>query len=96
MAFILFVYKRGGLVKLAWIAWWIVNAFWLALFAAGSIFLAQRDVDATGSIQTPEIIMLNILVLALPFLIPLLIQIGWLVAMLVIKNKRNKEMTVQG
>ncbi|WP_246516404.1 DUF3923 family protein [Salicibibacter cibarius] len=36
-------------------------------------FLAQRDVDATGAVQTPEIIMLNIFVLALPFIIPLLI-----------------------
>jgi len=32
--------------------------------------LAQRDVDATVAIQTPEIIMLNILVLALPFYSP--------------------------
>ncbi|SDJ32555.1 DUF3923 family protein [Natribacillus halophilus] len=82
-------------MKFAWIAWWIVNAFWLALFASGSILLAQRDVDATGAVQTPGIIMLNILVLAMLFIIPLLIQIGWLVVMLVVKNKRNKEMTVQ-
>lgn len=53
-------------------------------------FFSKRDIDAAGAIQTPEIIMLNILVLALPFLIPLLIQIGWLVAMLVIKNKRKQ------
>ncbi|MFD2759960.1 DUF3923 family protein [Lentibacillus juripiscarius] len=54
-------------MKFSWIAWWIVNAFWLALFAAGSILLAQKDVDAAGAIQTPKIIMLNILVLAVPF-----------------------------
>ncbi|QQK80874.1 DUF3923 family protein [Salicibibacter cibi] len=82
-------------MKFAWIAWWIVNAFWLTLFAVGSFFLAQRDVDATGAVQTPGIIMLSILTLAMAFVIPLLIQLGWLVAMLVVKNKKNKEMTVQ-
>lgn len=82
-------------MKFAWIAWWIVSAFWLVLFAAGSILLAQRDVDATGAVQTPGIITLNILTLSMVFIIPLLIQIGWLIAMLVIKNKRNQEMTVQ-
>ncbi|QQK77021.1 DUF3923 family protein [Salicibibacter cibarius] len=82
-------------MKFAWIAWWIVNAFWLALFAVGSFFLAQRDVDATGAVQTPGIIMLNILTLAMVFIIPLLIQLGWLVAMVIIRRKRNQEMAVQ-
>ncbi|AXF57925.1 DUF3923 family protein [Salicibibacter kimchii] len=80
-------------MKFAWIAWWIVSGFWLALFAAGSIFLAQRDVDATGAVQIPEIIMLNIFVLACfynPFA-----HSTWLVAMVIVRHKRIQETSVQ-
>ncbi|MGM7680796.1 DUF3923 family protein [Cytobacillus sp. Hm23] len=76
-------------MKVAWIAWWIVNAFWLVLFAIGSFYLVQRDVDATGAVQTPEIIMLNITVLVAAFVIPLLFQLGWLIIM-ISKKKQQK------
>ncbi|WP_214484992.1 DUF3923 family protein [Bacillus sp. SM2101] len=77
-------------MKVSWVAWWIINACWLVLFAIGSIYLAQRDVDATGAVQTPEIIMLNITVLVAAFVIPLLFQLGWLIIMISKKSNRNK------
>ncbi|GAJ98935.1 DUF3923 family protein [Geomicrobium sp. JCM 19055] len=49
--------------------------------------MTQREVDGAGAVQTPEIILLNILVFASIFILPLLIQIGWLIVMFVLKKK---------
>nr|WP_042359367.1 DUF3923 family protein [Geomicrobium sp. JCM 19055] len=65
----------------------MVTGFWIAIFAIGSYFLTQREVDGAGAVQTPEIILLNILVFASIFILPLLIQIGWLIVMFVLKKK---------
>ncbi|WP_214483758.1 DUF3923 family protein [Bacillus sp. SM2101] len=78
-------------MRISWIAWWIVNASGLLLFAIGYIYLTQRNVDATGAVQTPEIIMLNITVLVAAFVIPSLFQLVWLIVMISKKSNRNKK-----
>ncbi|EZH65297.1 DUF3923 family protein [Geomicrobium sp. JCM 19038] len=76
-------------MKVSWFFWWLITGFWIVAFVIGSYFLAQREVDGAGAVQTPEIILLNILVFASIFILPLLIQIGWLIVMIVLKKKKK-------
>ncbi len=71
--------ERSDFMKKRWISWWITNCFWAMLFVLGTIMVWTRKVDGAGAIQTPEIKLLSFIVLVLAFVIPLVIQIVWLV-----------------
>ncbi|WP_323744111.1 DUF3923 family protein [Staphylococcus chromogenes] len=47
----------------SWIFWWIITVLECTIFFSLSILLWNRNVDATGALQTLEIKLLNILVL---------------------------------
>ncbi|GGI33938.1 DUF3923 family protein [Staphylococcus chromogenes] len=50
-------------MKASWIFWWIITVLECTIFFSLSILLWNRNVDATGALQTLEIKLLNILVL---------------------------------
>lgn len=35
--------------------WWTLSAFWIVVFGGLAIFIYNREVDAAGAVQTPEI-----------------------------------------
>ena len=82
--------KGGDVMKVSWIFWWLVTIVEVASFLAISAFLWLREVDATGAVQTTELKLLNIAVLAAAFIIPFIIQVIWLVMNLVIKNRQRR------
>ncbi|MBM7717140.1 hypothetical protein JOC94_004165 [Bacillus thermophilus] len=41
--------EKGSLKK-RWIFWWIVNLFWIVLFAVGTAVVWLREVDGAGAI----------------------------------------------
>lgn len=69
----------GAVMKARWIYWWIANAFWIVLFSVGTIFIFIREVDGAGAVQTPELKLVAFIVLLAAFIIPLIIQIVWLI-----------------
>lgn len=77
-------------MKVSWIFWWIITIVEVASFLAISAFLWLREVDATGAVQTTELKLLNISVLAAAFIIPFIIQVVWLVINIVIKNRQRR------
>lgn len=77
-------------MKVSWIFWWLVTIVEIASFLAISAFLWLREVDATGAVQTTELKLLNIAVLAAAFIIPFIIQVVWLVINIVIKNRQRR------
>ncbi|WP_305954882.1 DUF3923 family protein [Staphylococcus sp. 47.1] len=54
------------------------------------MFSWLRDVDASGAIQTTELKWINIAVLAAVYLIPLVIQLVWLIINLIFRNKQKQ------
>lgn len=76
-------------MKKSWILWWMGNVFWFILFVIGSAFVWLREVDGSGAVQTVELKLIAFLVLLAAFIIPLLIQIVWLI-MNISKNRKNK------
>lgn len=76
-------------MKISWALWWVVNVFWLIVFALGTAFLWLREVDGAGAIQTPEIKFLSFIVLLFAFIFPIIFQGGWLIINLVINKKRK-------
>lgn len=74
-------------MKISWTLWWVVNIFWLIVFALGTAFVWLRKVDATGAIQTPEIKLLSFVVLLLTFTFPILFQGIWLIINLVVSKR---------
>jgi len=74
-------------VKARWVSWWIANLFWIVLFIAGTIVVFTREVDGAGVTQTPELKWIAFIVLLVAFVIPLIIQIVWLIVNL---KKRNQ------
>lgn len=78
-------------MKISWIFWWIISIIELLSFIGFSIFLWLRDVDASGAVQTTELKWINIAVLATAYLIPLIIQIVWLIINLILKNKQKQQ-----
>lgn len=82
--------KYGGeSMKKLWLFWWIANAFWIAIFAVGTAFIWLREVDGAGAIQTPEAKSIAFLVLLIAFIFPVIIQVVWLIANLVMSNKKT-------
>lgn len=66
-------------MALSWITWWIANFVWLVLFAAGSVVVWTRKVDGAGVAQTFELKLIAFIVLLAAFIIPIIIQVVWLV-----------------
>lgn len=50
-----------------------------------------RDVDGAGAFQTTELRLVNILILALFFAVPFVIQVAWLVLNILAKRKQATE-----
>nr|WP_144928058.1 DUF3923 family protein [Paenibacillus bovis] len=75
-------------MKKGWGAWWIATIFWFVLFVIGSIFVWVRDVDGAGVTQTPLLKLVAFIVLLMAFMIPLSIQVVWLIVKL---RKSNSE-----
>ncbi|WP_077309266.1 DUF3923 family protein [Terribacillus halophilus] len=77
-------------MKVSWIAWWIINAIFLIGFITISVFVWTRSVDAAGFEQTYETKMISFIILTLVFIIPLAVQIIWMIINLVVaKNKKE-------
>ncbi|UWF56766.1 DUF3923 family protein [Staphylococcus hyicus] len=75
------------MLKVSWILWWIVTAFWFILYLSVSAFLWLREVDGTGTVQTPELKLIAIGIWSAFFIIPCIIQIIWFIFNL-IKSKK--------
>jgi len=72
--------KRGSdHVKQRWFFWWIANIIWIFLFVVGAFVVWTREVDGAGVNQTPELKLMAFIVLLAAFIIPLIIQIVWLI-----------------
>ncbi|MFI3547336.1 DUF3923 family protein [Mammaliicoccus sciuri] len=76
-------------MKTSWIFWWIITVLEGAIFLSLSILLWNRNVDATGALQTTEIKLINILVLGAFFLIPAIIQLIWCIVKIRKTEKSN-------
>lgn len=73
---------EGNNVKRRWISWWIANIIWIIFFAAGTVIVWTREVDGAGVTQTPELKLIAFIVLLIAFIIPLIIQVVWLIYLL--------------
>ncbi|WP_026688442.1 DUF3923 family protein [Alteribacter aurantiacus] len=76
-------------MKASWVLWWMTNAFWMALYLAGTLFVFMREVDGTGAVQTPGIKFISFGVLTVAFLIPLSFQMVWLGIHLFVGNQKK-------
>jgi len=76
-------------VKISWICWWIANLIWGVLFGVGLVIVWVRDVDAAGVTQTPTLKLIAFSVLIIAFIIPLIIQLVWLIVNFTIGNKKQ-------
>ncbi|GAB3058786.1 DUF3923 family protein [Salinicoccus sesuvii] len=77
-------------MKVSWILWSIVTSTEIVVFSALTFLLWAREIDAAGAIQTTEIKLISIAVLALAFLIPAVVQVLWLTINLVMSRKYKK------
>ncbi|GIN58770.1 membrane protein [Lederbergia ruris] len=74
-----------------WTFWWMVNLLWIVIFGAGTAFIWLREVDGAGVIQTPEAKFAAFIVLLVALIFPIIIQVIWLIANLVMNsNKKYK------
>ena len=58
--------------------WWATSLLWLALFGATAVFIAVREVDGAGAVQTPELRLIAFAVLGVAFIFVLLCQLVFL------------------
>ena len=58
--------------------WWATSLLWVALFGATAVFIAVRDVDGAGAVQTPELRLIAFAVLGVAFVFVLLCQLVFL------------------
>ncbi|MGG5738003.1 MULTISPECIES: DUF3923 family protein [Bacillus cereus group] len=66
-------------MKKRWISWWIGNIFWIIVFGIWAAIIWLRDVDGAGVTQTPELKLVAFIVLLIAFILPILIQVVWLI-----------------
>lgn len=78
-------------MKVSWIFWWIVNIFWVILFAVGTAFVLLREIDGSGAVQTPEVKLASFIVLLFAFAFPFIIQVIWLIINLVVSKSKKVE-----
>ncbi|MDT3496484.1 DUF3923 family protein [Bacillus toyonensis] len=76
-------------MKKQWISWWIGNIFWIILFGVWAAIIWLRDVDGAGVTQTSEIKSISFIVLLIAFIIPIFIQVIWLIINLRVSRKNN-------
>lgn len=81
-------------MKISWTIWWIISSIEILSFLVFAAFLWMRDVDASGVTQTTELKFINVGVLGLAYLIPILIQVIWLIINLVYSKKHNESTLV--
>ena len=67
--------------------WWLTSLLWIVLFGAISIFIWVREVDGSGLVQTPELRLAALAVLAVLFLFILICQLVFLFFALKSRNK---------
>jgi len=78
-------------MKKPWLFWWIANTFWAVIFVAGTAFVWLREVDGAGVTQTPEAKLAAFIVLLISFILPIIVQVVWLIVNLVItSNNKTK------
>ncbi|MED3120396.1 DUF3923 family protein [Bacillus thuringiensis] len=75
-------------MKRRWIYWWIGNIFWIIAFGILTAIILLREVDGTGVTQTPEIKSISLIVLLIAFILPIIIQVVWLLVNL--RKSRKK------
>lgn len=73
-------------VKISWMLWWICNICWLLLFIVSVVFIWMRDIDAAGITQTSEVKYISLTLLLVAFIIPLVIQMVWMIINVVVKR----------
>ncbi|MES9666013.1 hypothetical protein CN941_01780 [Bacillus cereus] len=71
-----------------WIYWWIGNIFWIITFGILAAIIWLREVDGTGVTQTLELKLIAFIVLLIAFILPLIIQVVWLLVNL--RKSRKK------
>jgi hypothetical protein len=76
-------------MKISWICWWTISCIEIISFIGVTIFLWTRKVDAAGIIQTTELKWTNVAIMAIAYLIPLMIQLIWLIINLVLTKNRH-------
>ncbi|MGG3447609.1 DUF3923 family protein [Bacillus nitratireducens] len=62
-----------------WIYWWIGNIFWIITFGILAAIIWLREVDGAGVTQTPELKSVAFIVLLITFILPIIIQVVWLI-----------------
>lgn len=77
-------------MRISWTLWWVVSTLEFLSFIGMSIFLWLREIDGSGAVQTTEIKLINIGILALFYTIPFIIQLIWLVLNLINSNKKSQ------
>ena len=75
------------MLRASWMLWSIITAFWFILYLSVSAFLWLREVDGTGTVQTPELKLISIGIWSVFYIIPCCIQITWFIFNL-IKSKK--------
>ncbi|UNP74596.1 DUF3923 family protein [Bacillus nitratireducens] len=73
-----------------WIYWWIGNIFWIITFGILAAIIWLREVDGAGVTQTPELKSVAFIVLLIAFILPIIIQVVWLIVNL---RKSRKKIT---
>lgn len=70
----------------------VVASFYFRIFKfyRNVNFLWLREIDGSGAVQTTEIKLINIGVLAIFYIIPFVIQLIWLVLNLINSNKKSQ------
>lgn len=76
-------------MKKRWISWWIGNIFWIILFGVWAAIIWLRDFDGAGVTQTSEIKSISLIVLLIAFIMPIFIQVIWLIINLRVSRKNN-------
>ena len=76
-------------MKKRWVSWWIGNMFWIIIFGIWTAIIWLRDVDGAGVTQTSEIKSISLIVLLIAFIIPVFIQVVWLIINLRMNRKNN-------
>ncbi|MED0903199.1 hypothetical protein CN327_15730 [Bacillus cereus] len=71
-----------------WIYWWIGNIFWIITFGILAAIIWLREVDGAVVTQTPELKSVVFIVLLIAFILPIIIQVVWLIVNL--RKSRKK------
>lgn len=79
-------------MRTSWTLWWLVSTLEFLSFIGMSIFLWVREIDGSGAVQTTEIKLINIGVLAIFYIILFVIQLIWLILKLINSNKKSQNL----